>query len=219
MLNNHSLLCIVIFLTATLTSSGQGLYYYTIEGYQDSYVELTDYNSTYDHDEGWIYFSKNFDLDFEFPFYDSVFTEVLCTSQAFCKLGNSPNFNLWLLTFGYMMDEPEDPDSLISDFRYTNMDLDTQKAFVIQYTNVRLETDTTIEMYNSYVNFQTWLYENGDIEIRFGESNLENCPNYVPDSGFYQIHEGFEPYIGGPKVFIQHATDDDRIIGVEGPYD
>ena len=48
-------------------------------------------------------------------------------------------------------------------------------------------SDPSVEEFDSHIDMQYWFYEDGTIEIRFGHSNLDNSPVYVPGDGFYRI--------------------------------
>ena len=54
------------------------------------------------------------------------------------------------------------------------------------------------------INFQTWFFENGIIELRFGEMDLENCTYYFPGEGFSFDNTDPTDNIYGPWVSINN---------------
>ena len=57
---------------------------------------------------------------------------------------------------------------------------------------MRLANDTSVATYDSSIQFQHWFYQDGTIEIHFGDINLENSTAFVDGEGFY--------FSGGPDV-------------------
>ncbi|MBK9151152.1 MAG: T9SS type A sorting domain-containing protein [Saprospiraceae bacterium] len=92
------------------------------------------------------------------------------------------------------------------------------KALVIQFTKNRLISAKSVSQYDSYVNFQLWFYEDGVMEIHFGDFNLDNSPNYVPGEGFYLITSDGQKINIGPEMGIRHPTDEEDQTWINGKW-
>jgi hypothetical protein len=123
------------------------------------------------------------------------------------------------MTFGYEFDKLTDPENVLSDLRYALTTKNNKKALCLQYTKNRLTSDPSVEQYDSYINFQIWFIENGDIEVRFGNYNLENSPVYVPIEGFYLQTVNQGPLLIGPVFGLYHPYEEGIIFGINGQYD
>ncbi len=219
-MNKFNISLSIIFIWSILALPAQNPYY-TIESFQDEYTELEEYNSMAIETGGAPTWDKRFELDFSFPFFDTSYTYMDCDASAVCYFDGSENFNIHLLAFDYEMDRVTNLDSISSDLRYAQLEKEGLKALVLQYTKIRLSTDPSIEEHDSYVNFQTWFFENGDMEIRFGDFNLDNSPNYVPGTGFYLFVNEGDSVLAGPNIILIHpdSVDDYNGLEVGGPYD
>ncbi len=95
------------------------------------------------------------------------------------------------------------------------------QALVLQYTRIRLFADPFEDSLNTYLNFQYWFYENGYIEVKFGEIHMDNTPIYAPGKGMYCFtsSEGVDTTeVCGPHMGIGHPLDEENAIGLEGAY-
>jgi len=197
---------------------------YSLTSYQDSYSELTDFSSMLltTGDPSWDF---TFPLDFDFPYFDSTYTELKCSFLGSCFVLNPQmDARIRLLEFGYNMDRVDDiseiqnASDLNSDVRFASTVKDGLKAFVLQYTRVRLISDSNIEEFDNYINFQQWYFEDGSIELRFGEYNFENSENYIPGEGFYLLPGNAPPVRIGPWIGLQNPADEYDILGTTGDY-
>lgn len=187
---------------------------YTLTTFQSEYIEIDNYNSLQLETLGNIIESKTFQLDFDFPYFDLNYQEVQLLSNGILSFFDETNFSIRLLTFGYDWDAVVDISDIPSDIRYKDTIVNNRKALIIQFTRMRLISDTSIEEYDSYINFQYWLYENGMIELIIGETNLDNSPVYIPGEGFYLLSlQGNIPL--GPELALYHPTDIDRRYSYE----
>jgi len=204
-----------------LTSSGQSPNY-TIESFQGTYIELATYESMKlrtGFDPLWEY---EFQLDFPFPFYDSAYSKLKYYRSAWGSFTEDQDLALQLMEFHAYIYDPWHPDvdttNIPSDVRFSHVLADGVRAFVIQFTKMRLSTDPSILTHDSYINFQIWLYENGVLEVHFGDINLDHSPNYVPGEGFYRFYDNGEMALLGPHMAISDPYDEENAIGLEGAY-
>lgn len=213
-------LIILLFTSLIVTNSRAQAYEYKISSFQDKYTEIDSFTSLLLEtrgDQGW---DKKFELDFNFPFYDSLYNYIICDFTATCLFEHSLDYEIVLMGNGYEFDIIQiDTNNIISDVRYKLEKVNGIKALVLQYTKVRLISDTSVDEFDSHLNFQVWYYENGSMEVRFGPYNLENSPNYVPGEGFYLIPNDHPPINFGPEMLIRNSSKENEGIGLDGPYD
>ncbi len=184
---------------------------YTISGFQDEYVEIEDYESMFFEKKGaFLTWTHKFELDFEFPYFEFVFDHLYCMQYGYCFFSEYPS-GIHFNSFSYLFDNPIDTHNVVSDVRFDQLEVDGVKALVIQFTKNRLVTDTSVEEYDSHVNFQCWFYEDGTIEIRYGPSNLDNSPSYIPGKGFALVLPDTN-IIAGPWVALYHPYDTSKVI-------
>jgi hypothetical protein len=192
---------------------------YRIESFQDIYTELEEYQSVLILTGGgplWIY---EFELDFDFPFFDSTYDRMIYDHGAWGQFTDDEDEALLLMDyFTYLTHIAKDTFDIPSDVRFTHVQVENLQAFVLQYTKVYMATDPSVETHNSYLNFQLWFFENGVIEVHFGEMNLEHSPNYVPGEGFYRISGPGDTILLGPHMSISHPLDENYAIGLAGAY-
>ena len=163
--------------------------------------------------------NKRFELGFDFPYFDGSYNYIICDDSGWCDFDGSVDFAIRLLTFGYEYDTVQDSIDIQSDLRYHYTQQNGLEALVLQFTKNRLHSDPSIDEFDSYVNFQWSFYEDGAIEIRFGDFNLDNSPCYVPGEGFYinTVNAGFIKT--GPDVSVNHPTDTLNKVVLNGDFD
>ncbi len=177
------LLPVLLFIQAiTLTAQD-----YEVVAFQGEYNEITEYNSLVLNIGGpfWVW-SFRFDLDFEFPYFDSVYHSIIAEDGGY--FGFEPGTDLMRL-FGIPTEFDEDLDifDIQSDIRYKLTEENGLRCLVLQYTNVQFIGDPSVEEHDSHLNYQVWFFEDGTIEIRFGNMNLDHSPGYSPGEGFFLI--------------------------------
>lgn len=198
--------------TFSYTCSGQT---YTIDYFQSEYDTIVDYNSA--TLEQWFstatyYWEVDFDLGFDFPFYDLVSNVITLGSDGIGYFPQTEEFNLFLYQSGFYLPAPFNNPNITpttfldSEIRYSNTIENGLKNFTLEYHNVYFEDELYENGPNHIINFQTSFYENGIIEVRFGEMNLDSCSYYFPGEGFSFDNEDSTNNIYGPWVFI--VTDD-----------
>ncbi|MEZ4907829.1 MAG: T9SS type A sorting domain-containing protein [Saprospiraceae bacterium] len=203
------LLIIFIFLIISFNCIGQS---YTVTAFMDEYSELTSYNSIAIETQGDIWWEKRFELPFDFELFDTSYNYMICDWDGSCYFDDDVEYSIKLLTFGYEFDNVLDTINILSDVRYQFIEENGLNCLVVQFTKVRLDSDPSVDEYDSNVNFQWWYFENGDIEVRFGPSNLDYSPVYVPGEGFYYLPSNGDPILSGPEMTLTHPHDEDIFV-------
>lgn len=192
---------------------------YKVSVFPDPYIELDTFDSvileTGDH-LGW---NKRFELDFIFPYYDTSFNYINGNYESIYSFDDEIDYSIILMAFGYEFDKLIDLNKVTSDLRYALKVKDGKKALCLQYTKNRLTSDPSVKQFDSYINFQVWFLENGNIELKFGDFNLDNSPVYVPNEGFYLQTANAGPLLLGPTFGLNHPFIENIKFGVDGPYD
>jgi len=195
---------------------------YSISSYQDTYEPLDTFTSLFfEIGEGHGPWSLTFDLGFDFPFFNRVYDYINIESGSYAHFDDTDYDILLFCFFNYLPDIVYTwPIELESDVRYRFKTITGMQALVIEFLKNRLDPDPSVEEFDSHVNFQIWFFEDGSMEVRFGEINLENSPCYVPGDGFYFIGNDPPPYyLHGPHMFLRDPDNPDDGIGLEGSYD
>jgi hypothetical protein len=206
-----------ILLTLLLFQVSSAQYHgYEIDTFYEEYVPLESYQSMLiekANANAWI---KTFQLPFEFPFFDTTFTDLIGWYDSVWDWQEADDFIMYLFSYEYEFDRLEsvnDTNNIQSDVRYSYTVKDDKEVLVVEYFNNRLSDDPSVDEFNSYVNFQNWFYEDGTIEIRFGDFNLDNSTYYVPGEGFWLHVNGDDSILTGPVVGISDPFDPTREIG------
>lgn len=212
-------LYILSFLLITHFSIAQSPLY-SISSYQDTYEPLDTFTSLFfDIGEGHDWWSLTFELGFEFPFFNRTYNYINIDHDSYAHFDDT-DYDIALFAFGYNPDIIYTwPVELESDVRYSFKTINGIKALVIEFLKNRLDTDPSVEEFDSHVNFQIWFFEDGSMETRFGEINLDNSPCYVPGEGFYYVIQPPPYYIHGPHMRLRNPDNPDDGIGLEGSYD
>lgn len=194
---------------------------YDIESFQGVYNELSSYQSVALLTEGSIFWEYEFDLNFDFPFFDSFYTKLIYREEAWGSLTEDQDEALLLMEFdAYVFDNVIDTSNITSDVRFAHVNVSGAQAFVLQYTNVRFFADPYAETHDTYFNFQLWFYENGVMEVHFGDIQLDDNPIYSPGIGFWCYdNEGIDTTGRcGPHMGIANPLDESIAIGLEGAH-
>jgi hypothetical protein len=110
---------------------------YTIESFQGVYTELSTYESIYLLTGGDRLWEYDFEFEFPFPFYDSTYYWMHFDEESWGSFTLDQDLALLLMHFGtYTFYEANDTSNITSDVRFSHVDIEGKKAFVIQYTNV-----------------------------------------------------------------------------------
>jgi hypothetical protein len=191
---------------------------YKIDTLRTEYQALETYKSVSIEEDGDFDWEKKFDLPFVFPYYDSLYTHIFCNNNSYCYFEYNPEFDIKLMTFSYQFDNLIDTVNIESDVRYNYVIKNDKQALVLQYTKNRLASDASIDEYDSYINFQLWFYENGAMEVHFGDINLDNSPNYRPGEGFYFTFVDGTEMNSGPEMGVRHPFDEEDQTWLEGDW-
>ncbi|NNE16156.1 MAG: T9SS type A sorting domain-containing protein [Saprospiraceae bacterium] len=189
---------------------------YIIESFQSEYEELENYNSLQLETLGDCCYNE-YQFGFDFPYFDRSYTSIEGDETAIYSFFDNI-FAVRLLGFIYDWDSVSNPANIQSDIKYVNTTLNNKKVLIIQYTKMRLASDTSIEEYDSNINFQHRFWEDGTIEIVFGDMNLDNSPNYIPNDGLFLMVNGDSLVNLGPELGLV-APEEEFYIGGEGPFD
>lgn len=197
---------------------------YTIESFQGEYTELTEYGSVVWDTENDLLWRHDFPLDFQFPYYDSTYDKVMFAHNNWGYFTDDEEFSLFLFEFiDFTTESYSDTiGGFPSDVRYAHVISNNLKAFVLQYTNNILFCDVFNDDINNYLNWQVWLFENGVIEIHFGDINMDGNPVYEPGVGFYNsitCEEIDSSEVYAPHVSIANPKDQSDAIAISGRYD
>ncbi len=209
----------VIFIAVSiLFSSVVTAQTYKLDTLRTEYRELETYKSVAIKEEGDFDWKKKFDLPFIFPYYDSLYSHIFCNNNSFCYFEYNPEFDIKLMTFSYQFDNVLDTINIESDVRYSYVSNNNKQALVIQYTKNSLASDASIDEFDSYINFQLWFYEDGVMEVHFGDINLDNSPNYRPEEGFYFTFVDGTEMNSGPEMGVRHPLDEEDQTWLEGDW-
>ena len=196
---------------------------YTIESYQDTYSELQEYQSIALLTEWNPLWSYEFQLNFAFPYFDSVYTRLFFDRSGWGYFTEDQDLSLFLMEGWSWTYDPymgnNNPDS---DARFSHVLSNGLQALVIQFTKARIFADLYEDSLDTYLNFQVWLFENGVIEVRFGETHIDGNPIYRPGKGFFcfTTDEGIDTNdICAPRMSIANPFDETDAIGLHGSYD
>ena len=159
---------------------------YKVESFVADYDTLEEYISVC-NENVWLmeypgYFGRDFDLGFDFPFFDTTFNIVTILDGNIADFGNSLNYSLYM--FGgpfsvYYAANPMDYEygrPVESDWRYKHDVMHGQRVFIMEQRHVGAYAGwaEALPYSRGDINFQFWLWENGDIEIRFGIVEMDS---------------------------------------------
>jgi len=180
---------------------------YSVNTFSDTYIEIEEFSSIALETFGDRTWSQKFMLPFGFEYFDTTFNSITLDFSGIGSFEDQIDFSMRLMVFGYEFDNVTDPNDLTSDVRYRFGNNNGRQYLVVQYTKTRLISDPSFDEFDSHVNFQLWFYEDGVIELKFGPSNLENSPVYIPGEGFFlQSNQGPIPF--GPQLALYHPFDE-----------
>lgn len=214
----HSLPFYLVFNVSSLCAQSPG---YTIESFQGSYTELSSYQSIGILTQGDPLWEYEFQLEFPFPFYDSTYSRMFYNQNAWGSFTEDQDVALFLFQAPWTYEHIVDTSNITSDVRFAHVEAGDRQAFVIQFTKARFFADPFEDSLDTYVNFQLWFYDNGIMEVHFGEINMDGNPIYEPGVGFYDYTTsgGVDTtYVAGPHMGISHPLNEKDAIGLEGAY-
>ena len=221
---NKSLLLLLqgwfIFLTIIGTTPSlvsQSLHGYEFRTFERPYEPLENYQSMLIEQRGYQLWEYEFNLGFSFPFFGKEYEFLECDFLSSCVTRDEVGY-LDLNSSSYFYDFTTDTTNIKSDVRFSTLGEEGERVFVMEFFKNRLREDPSVPTYDSHVNFQNRIYEDGTIEIHYGPSNLDNSPRYVPGEGFYVDAGGL--FLFGPDAALEEYIDGNlRRIAAHGPYD
>ncbi len=187
---------------------------YKVDTFTVVYDTLTDYNSLVKENimaQEWFFlFDKEFDLGFDFPFFDKSFDKISFSSYGLgLFVDDLGPFNIYALDNDWdICDEPTSLNRIKYDYRYKFENENDKKVFKLEWRNVCLYRDGN--MVKRSFNFQTWLWENGDVDVKIGSMLRGDTSVFIPGFGF---NSG---YNAGNIGLIN--TDDTKAIFYSGDY-
>ncbi len=187
-----------LFAFATAQSS------YTISWGTGTYDTLTNYNSLLleNHDGDfslWWLGELEVEFGFDFPYFDKTYSGLVLESDGYGYFpgNNTENYNLYLFAGEYEnLGAPM--LKLVSDWRYAHETERNMDVLKIEWKDVGILEDVESDSPSDhYINYQAWFFENGEIELHFGEIDLANSPFYDPAKGFvFEDGESYGPWLG-----------------------
>jgi hypothetical protein len=197
---------------------------YMIESFQGEYIELTEYESAGILALGNPLWELEFEFGFEFPFYGELYERMIWNAEAWGMLTDDEDEAFFMMNFtrGYAFEPLEDTIDIESDARFAQVVSNGMKAFVLQYTEYGFFADPFEDSIDVDMNFQFWFYENGVIEVHFGDMDMDGSPIYRPGKGFYCYSSGTgldTNEVCGPHMGIENPYDEEDGIALKGSYD
>ncbi|MCZ2102444.1 MAG: T9SS type A sorting domain-containing protein [Chitinophagales bacterium] len=160
---------------------------YSIDTFTIQYDTLTDYNSiiveNYNSEfyVGW--FERDYDLGFDFPFFDAEYSTAFFNSDGLVAIGDGGWYSLYVYDADWRIcGEPESLSYSSIDYRYKRDIEGDLRVFKMEWHDVAIciyDDNDHSERYN----FQLWLWENGDIDMIAGKMPL--------DTTIFKEGEGF----------------------------
>ncbi len=196
---------------------------YLIESFQGEYVELGDYQSLAKRAFGNPLWAEELALNFQFPFYGEFYNTLIYNSDAWGYLTENQESSLSLMEFSrsYAWDIVLDSSNITSDVRIAHVLTNGIQAFVMQFTKMGFFANPEPQSDPS-MNFQLWFFENGIMEVHFGEMNMNGTPVYEPGLGFYCYTSsgGIDmSEICGPFMGISNPMNEEDAIALSGSWD
>jgi hypothetical protein len=193
---------------------------YTVNWGVASYDTLTGYIVLDPDEENNIYFG------FEFPFFNDPFGYVTMDLDGYGYFEGSEDYNLLMFGGDFEMHEYSRLP-IFSQWRYKSDFVNGLEVIKMEWRNVGISDDIWSSNPTDHrINYQVWFYENGIIEIHFGEIDLENTPFYNDTTGFiWSDGESYGPWLGISNLditemyYITGALDDINIITIEDSLD
>ena len=207
----HFYLFVLQFVSLLLTAQA-----YTISVQTSTYDTLTEYQSLIqeliDDQEDPFSWVREFDLDFTFPYFDETYTTILLESDGTGYFPNTDEFNMFLFAGpAYVVNPPSALTGFLpSDVRYQTLETERGAALVVEFHEVLTEDEFFENGANHVLNFQYRFFEDGTIEVHFGDIDLDQNSYYFPGQGFSFDNEDPDDNIYGPFLSI---TDDDIVEG------
>lgn len=134
---------------------------------------------------------------FNFPFFDSLYNSIIVKGDGVAYFPDGLDYNMFLFS-GEYQNHLFSGLPIHSDWRFISDSINGLNVLKVEWRNVGIEDDVTDSIpTNHRINFQTWFFANGVIEIHFGEIDLANTSFYSDTSGFiWSDGESYGPWVG-----------------------
>ena len=193
------LILLFTFLVCVFPKNGKCQSYH-VEIEEIPYDTLTDYTSLGLEKAAqtplYFVFEEEFEFGFEFPYFDTILHSFIFDNNSIGYIEGCEEYPMYLFSKHFRLHVEKEPvANLDSDFRYNHTEIDGKKVFIFEFKKVVYEEDPDRPKFEkNHFSFQQWFWENGDLEIRFGESFI--LPElYQPGLGIKESLSGnFYPF-------------------------
>lgn len=193
----------VILSSILLAINGQAQAY-QISTFNTVYDTLTTYDSGYMDSilAGASGASEHeFDFGFQFPFFGNTYSSIIVEAGGYAFF-NEDDAYIEVFAGDFELGFPNSSLTYApSDLRYHHTQENGHQVLIVEWHHVYNSLEGTLSD-NHYVNFQLWLFENGVIDVRFGDIDLDDCSHYFPGHGFSFDNQSPTGNIYGPWVYI-----------------
>lgn len=170
---------------------------YQIDTFTIQYDTLTNFKSIaleyLNNNQYWLQFDREQDFGFDFPFFDEIHSKAeIMDSDGLFFFGTPGWFNIYALDFDWhLCSAPETREFSTHDYRYVTEKEGGKNVFKLEWHDVAICHNSWENAVRPF-NYQVWLWENGDIDVIFGEMNKSDTTVYKEGKGFFD-QEGY-PY-------------------------
>jgi hypothetical protein len=142
-------------------------------------------------------FEQEFEFGFGFPYFDTILHSFIFENWSIGYIEGCLEYPMYLFSKEFQLHiEKKIVPNLDSDFRYNSTEIDGKKVYIFEFKKVVYqEVPDEPKFARNHFSFQHWFWENGDLEIRFGESFI--LPElYFPGVGIKErFNENIYPFI------------------------
>ncbi len=142
-------------------------------------------------------FEQEFEFGFGFPYFDTILHSFIFQSYSIGDIEGCLEYPMYLFSKDFRLHIEKEPvPNLDSDFRYKYTEIEGKKVFIFEFKKVVYQEDPNEPKFaRNHFSFQHWFWENGNLEIRFGESFI--LPElYIPGVGIKErFNENIYPFI------------------------
>ncbi|HFA48697.1 MAG TPA: T9SS type A sorting domain-containing protein [Bacteroidetes bacterium] len=192
---------------------------YIVSWEQGDYEPLVEYSSAFAenlNEWGYCFWAEeaSFDFGFDFPFFDVVHQSMVLGTDGYGYFLESDEDYGLLLFAGSYENFGCYTGQLVSDWRYQHTSVGGEEVLKIEWHKVGIDDDIESDNPSQHsISYQVWFYENGTIELHFGNLDLGLTRFYELGKGF--VWEDGEVY--GPWVGI-NTPDESKAVYVGGLY-
>lgn len=198
-----STLFIFLLITCITSIQAQGDYPYDFSHFQEEYADLVDpVVLTNDYWDDFDELNYEFQLGFEFSFFDHVMTSILVgepfAEALFVQTGGLEEYNIMLPYNGDLISRYDSLGNITSQIGYLVEGEPGGRILKGEFKNIGFYND---DDGTNFANFQFWLYESdGAIEFRYGPSNITLPLEYLFD-------DLPGPYVGLLNGYLYNGED------------